>query len=60
MTQAWKAIMAGFSGWFPFWIALAGYTKIFVFILSGYLMVMAFDFRRLKKIPMERALKNVE
>lgn len=60
MTQAWKAIMAGFSGWFPFRIAPAGYVKIFVFILIGYLIVMALDFRRIKKIPMDEALKNVE
>lgn len=60
MKQAWKAIMAGFSGWFPFRIALSGYMKIFVFILIGYLMVMTFDFRRLRKIPMDRALKNIE
>lgn len=60
MTQAWKAIMAGYSGWLPFWMAPVGYVKIFVFILIGYLMVMAFDFRRIKKIPMDVALKNVE
>lgn len=60
MTQAWKAIMAGFSGWFAFRIAPEGYAKIFSFILIGYLMVMALDFRRIKKIPMDEALKNVE
>lgn len=60
MTQAWKAIMSGFSGWFPFRIAPAGYAKIFIFILIGYLIVMFFDFRRIKKIPMDEALKNVE
>lgn len=60
MAQVWKAIMAKFSGWFPFHIAPAGYAKIFVFILIGYLIVMAFDFRRIKRIPMDAALKNVE
>ena len=60
MGQAWKAIMAGYSGWFPFRIAAFGYMKIFAFILIGYLLVMFFDYRRIKKIPMDSALKNVE
>lgn len=60
MTQAWKAVMAGYSGWFPFRIAPAGYAKIFVFVLIGYLLVMVFDFRRIRCIPMDEALKNVE
>ena len=33
---------------------------MFVFVLIGYLIVMVFDFRRIKKIPMDEALKNVE
>lgn len=60
MTQAWKAIMAGYNGWLPFRIAPAGYVKIFAFILIGYLIVMALDFKRIKKIPMDEALKNME
>ena len=32
---------------------------MFAFILLGYLLVMAFDFRRIKKVPMDEALKNV-
>ena len=37
-----------------------GYVKMFVFVLIGYLIVMVFDFRRIKRIPMDEALKNVE
>ena len=60
MAEVWKAIMAEFSGWFPFRIAPLGYAKIFVFILIGYLLVLFFDYRRIKKIPMDSALKNME
>lgn len=60
MAQAWKAIMASYSGWFAFLIKPIGYVKMFVFVLIGYLIVMVFDFRRIKKIPMGEALKNVE
>lgn len=60
MAEAWKKIMEKFSGWLPFRISAVGYAKIAAFILIGYLIVMWFDFRRIKKIPMDEALKNVE
>ncbi|MCM1122083.1 MAG: ABC transporter permease [Eubacterium sp.] len=60
MAQAWKAIMFGYSGWFTFVIEPAGYAKMFTFVLIGYLIVMVFDFKRIKRIPMDEALKNVE
>ncbi len=60
MGVAWKAIMRSYSGWFEFVITPVGYFKIFAFVLLGYLLVMFFDFIRIKKIPMDIALKNVE
>ncbi len=60
MKQAWKAIMFSYSGWFEFVIEPVGYVKMFAFVLIGYLIVVVFDFRRIKKIPMDEALKNVE
>lgn len=60
MEQAWRKIMFSYSGWFAFVIEPIGYVKMFAFVLIGYLIVMFFDFRRIKKIPMDRALKNVE
>ena len=60
MAQAWKAIMFSYSGWFAFVIEPAGYVKMFLFVLIGYLFVMILDFARIKKIPMDEALKNVE
>lgn len=60
MEAAWKAIMFGYSGWFAFVIEPIGYVKMFSFVLIGYLIVMVFDFKRIRKIPMDEALKNVE
>ena len=60
MNQAWKSIMSEYSSWFAFVIEPIGYIKMFVFVLLGYLMVLVLDFRRIRKIPMEEALKNVE
>ena len=36
------------------------YIKMFAFIFVGYLVVMLFDFRRIRKIPLDEALKRVE
>ncbi|MCM1212856.1 MAG: ABC transporter permease [Blautia sp.] len=60
MALAWRKIMFDYSGWFRFVIEPAGYLKMFVFVLLGYLLVVAFDFKRIKKIPLEEALKNME
>ena len=60
MRQVWRAIMLRYSGWFAFVMEPAGYIKMFAFVLIGYLVVTIFDFRRIERIPMERALKNVE
>ena len=38
----------------------AGYVKIIVFVLLGYLLVLGLDFRRIQKIPLDRALKGAE
>ena len=59
MRLAWRVIMATYSGWFAFRMEPVGYVKMFVFVLIGYLLVLGLDFRRIRKIPMEQALKNV-
>lgn len=60
MRLAWRVIMATYSGWFAFRMEPVGYVNMFVFVLIGYLLVLGLDFRRIRKIPMEQALKNVE
>jgi putative ABC transport system permease protein len=60
MVLVWKVMMQGFNGWLDFLIQPVGYIKMFVFVLISYVIVMLLDFRRIKKIPMDEALKNVE
>lgn len=60
MGAAWKAIMSSYSGWYAFTMTPWGYAKMFLFVLIGYLIVLGFDFRRIKKIPLDKALKNAE
>ena len=60
MKLAWKIIMFSYSGWFAFVMQPVGYLQMFGFVLIGYLLVLFFDFGRIKRIPMDEALKNVE
>lgn len=60
MNAAWRIMLFSYSGWFAFRIKPLGCAKMFGFVLIGYLIVMIFDFQRIKKIPMDQALKNVE
>lgn len=60
MKVAWHQIMYEYSGWFSFRMENMGYVKMFVFVLIGYLIVMVLDFNRIRRIPMDQALKNVE
>ena len=53
-------MLFSYSGWFTFRVTPPGYVKMFGFVLIGYLIVMVFDFQRIKKIPMDQALKNAE
>lgn len=60
MKRAWQIMLSTYSGWFDFRLLPSGYLKMFAFVLAGYLIVMVLDFRRIKRIPMEEALKSVE
>ena len=60
MKEAWRAMLSSFSGWFQFVMTAGDYVKMFLFVLAGYLLVMALDFGRIKRIPMEEALKGAE
>lgn len=60
MNFAWKEVLMTYSGWFSFHMEVISYVKMFAFVLIGYVIVMILDFQRIKKIPMDQALKNVE
>lgn len=60
MSLAWRMIMFSYSGWYAFRMEPIGYVKMYFFVLLGYLLVMYFDFKRIKRIPMDQALKHVE
>ena len=52
--------MKGYSGWIPFGISTKTYMECFVLTILSYLVVAAMQMHKIKKVPMDEALKNVE
>lgn len=53
-------MISSFSGWLSYYIKPIIYLKMFVLGVVSYVVVGALQFRKIKKIPMEEALKNAE
>ncbi len=60
MNFIWRMMMMSYTGWFSFQVQPLDYVKIVGFILAGYVIVVLFDFRRIRHIKMDEALKNRE
>lgn len=53
-------MMKGFSGWLTFYISPKIYGEMFFMTVAAYVVVALLQFGKIKRIPMEEALKNVE
>lgn len=53
-------LMSSFSGWLTLYLEPAVYPEMFAMGMIAYVIVALLQFRRIKKIPMDIALKNVE
>ena len=60
MVVVFGIYLMSMEGWFHFVISPLGFVKMFCFGFISYLIVMVFDYRRIKKIPLDVALKNAE
>lgn len=60
MKLVWKMMMQRMEGWFEFVMLPAGYGKMLIGVFIAYLLVTMLDFLRIRRIPMDEALKNVE
>lgn len=56
----YKAMMKDMTGWLTFYIAPRVYIEMFVIGMIAYGFVAFLQYRKIKKIPMDQALKNVE
>ena len=56
----YRPMMSSMSGWLILWYDKNIYWKMFLIIMATYVVVALLQFRKIKKIPMDQALKNVE
>ena len=60
LSYAFKIVFEEYAGWLPFYVEGSVYIKMFIMTIISYLFVMMIQMRKIKKIPMDEALKNVE
>ena len=60
MIWVFKAFMMQMDGYFAFYMTIKSMIMSVVYLLIGYAFVSILDFIRIKHIPMDVALKNVE
>ena len=60
ISYLWKVIMYSMNGWFTMYFGIKEFVQIVVMLLVSYFVIMLLDVRRIKRIPMTEALKNVE
>ncbi len=53
-------IMSSMSGWITYYVNWTVFVEMIIFGIAAYAIVTFIQFRKIKKIPMEMALKNVE
>lgn len=55
-----EMMLASISGWITMWVDPMIYVQMFAAGLLTYVAVALLEFRKIKKVPMDEALKNVE
>ena len=53
-------IMEMFTGWLPYYIKPVIYPEMFIVGMVTYFVIEVILYQKIKKIPMDEALKNVE
>ena len=60
ISLVWRVFMYSYTGWYKFYFSGANIVKMILMMIVAYLFVSLFDMRRIKRIPLSEALKNVE
>lgn len=54
------AAMADYSGWLPYYVPMSSFIEMIVLGVVSYLIIAWMQTRKVKKIPLADALKNIE
>ncbi len=60
MIWVFHIFMLQMDGYFAFYMQISSMVLSVLYLLIGYLLVSLIDFHRIKKIPLDVALKNIE
>ena len=60
LSLMWRAVLNKLNGWFIFYMSPKEILQMVAMVLISYIVVVFFDMRRIRHIPMTEALKNVE
>lgn len=60
MEYACAVMLSEFSGWLPYYVPFSTYIKMAAAGFLSYALIAFMQFRKVKKIPLDVALKNVE
>lgn len=60
LSQLFVIVFSNYPGWLPFYVEPTVYVEMFIMTLLAYLLVMLLQMRKIKQIPMDEALKNIE
>ena len=55
-----EMMLTSITGWITFYIDPKIFVEMFVIGVAAYAVVAAIEYRRIRKVPMDEALKNVE
>lgn len=56
----YRSMMSSLTGWLKFYIEPKIYPQMFVIGIISYVVVAMLQYRKIKNVPMDEALKNVE
>ena len=55
-----EMMLSSLSGWITLWIDPVIYVQMFVIGIVTYAVIALLEYRKIRKVPMSEALKNVE
>lgn len=60
MEYVFVIVFSAYSGWLPYYVPFSAYVKIIGAGIAAYGVIAFMQYRRVKKVPLDIALKNVE
>lgn len=60
MKKILEMVFLSYSGWFPYYVPVTDFIFVAVTGIVSYIVIAFFQMKKVRRIPMEDALKNIE